>query len=323
MSGQWRALRRRLLTPDLSEASFDKRGFRAHDLASQTQLETVGRTFLAGFGFAAEATGPAHAQRLLDTVDKPLRGFAYEGAAMCFAILDAIGLRGGRIREFLAGGGRQHVYMVHVGMGWALARLPRPLWRRALPADPLLGWLALDGYGFHQAYFHTERYVRRQYQDPSFAWPLDARQAAAHRVIDQGIGRALWFVEGADVDRLATTIEGFAPARHADLFAGAGLAATYAGGVGRTELESLRRRAGRYVPQLAQGSAFGAEARLLAGLTTSHTALATDVLCGMTPQRAAAVTDAARIDLTDGGPAPDYEIWRQRIATQFASSGRY
>ena len=33
-------------------------------------------------------------------------------------------------------------------------------------SDPLLGWLAIDGYGFHQAYFHTARYVGEQYQNP-------------------------------------------------------------------------------------------------------------------------------------------------------------
>jgi len=321
----WRALRRRILTPDVSETSLDKRGFHKKSPQAQELLETVGEKFLLGYAHAVEARTPAQCEEWLGRIPEQFRGFAYEGAGMGYAMLDGLPFGGRRhIENFVAGpGGAQQHYIILVGVGWAMARLPRFAWPKADRFDPLLRWLVLDGYGFHQAYFKTGKYIRQQYQDRNFSWPDRRYDGYALRAIDQGIGRALWFVEGADVDRLATTIEGFAPARHADLFAGAGLAATYAGGVGRTELESLRRRAGRYVPQLAQGSAFGAEARLLAGLTTSHTALATDVLCGMTPQRAAAVTDAARIDLTDGGPAPDYEIWRQRIATQFASSGRY
>jgi hypothetical protein len=319
MPGQWRALRRRLLTPKMSEATFATRGFRAGDRFSRELLESIGCAFLTGFGYAAEARGPVEAVPRLDAVGKPLRGFAYEGAAMCFAILDAaMPGRGGRIRELLAGGGQKHVYMVHVGIGWAMARLPRPLWRRVRPSDPLLGWLALDGYGFHQAYFHTDRYVRRQHRGTVPGWPPDA----AGHVVDQGIGRALWFVEGADVSRVVATIEGFHPARQPDLYAGVGLAATYAGGVGRAALESLRHRAGDHASQLAQGSAFAAEARVHAGLETAHTDLATDVFCGMTPREAAAVTDAARVDLPDDAPQTPYEVWRRRIATEFASIGR-
>ncbi|GIJ70769.1 DUF1702 family protein [Virgisporangium ochraceum] len=322
MPGQWRALRRRLLTPNMSEATFATRGFRVGDPRSRDLLESIGHTFLTGFGYAAQATGAADAATRLDTVEKPLRGFAYEGAAMCFAILDAV--TPGRVRrvgELLAGGGSRHVYMVHVGIGWAMARLPRPLWRRIHQADPLLGWLALDGYGFHQAYFRTDRYVRRQERDAVPGWPSHA----AARVFDQGVGRALWFVEGADVGRVVATIEGFDRARRADLYAGTGLAATYAGGVGRTELQALRDKAGDHAPHLAQGSAFAAEARVHAGLDTAHTALATDVFCGMAPGAAAAVTDRARVDLPGAdaaGAATPYETWKRRIATEFASIGR-
>ena len=32
-------------------------------------------------------------------------------------------------------------------------------------------WLVLDGFGFHQAYFKTEQYVNKQYQEPECPWP--------------------------------------------------------------------------------------------------------------------------------------------------------
>ncbi len=72
--------------------------------------------------------------------------------------------------------------------------------------DPLLTWLALDGYGFHQAYFKTdETYGTRD--EAGFPWPVHDVTGYAHHAIDQGVGRATWFVEGADPARVAGRIE--------------------------------------------------------------------------------------------------------------------
>jgi hypothetical protein len=125
----------------------------------------------------------------------------------------------------LASRGANHVYMAYIGVGWAMARLPKLRWRAIEPHDPLLRWLALDGYGFHQAYFHTKQYVWQQHQAPIPGWEP---AGYANRVVDQGIGRALWFVNGSDVQGAATTIEAFLPSRRADLWSGAALAANAA-----------------------------------------------------------------------------------------------
>jgi hypothetical protein len=324
MTSVWRALRRRVLTPNQSETTLVKRGFHVNDGATRALLETIGQSFLTGYGYAAEARTPAAAEERLETVERDFRGFAYEGAAMGFAIMDALGLGGGPcVQRFLDGRAGRHVYMVHVGLGWALARLPRWLWRRVLPTDPLLGWLALDGYGFHQAYFDTDRYVRDQFRDPDFAWPANCPRGYPVRVVDQGIGRALWFVEGADVDRVATAIDRFAPDRRTDLFSGAGLAATYAGGAHRAALESFWRAAGAHRPAVAQGCAFAAQARVRAGLVNPHTHTAVAVFCSRSVEQAAAMTDDALLDLPDDGPLPRYQVWRQRVASEFATLGRW
>ncbi|SBT43024.1 DUF1702 family protein [Micromonospora auratinigra] len=321
MSAPWLALRRRLLTPSPKQTELRRRGFRVTDDTARIALESAGRSFVTGFGHAAGSASPPAAERLLETVDAPLRGFAYEGAAMAYALMAGLGL-GDRTGEFLAGGGQRHLYMAHVGAGWALARLPRLRWRRVLPTDPLLRWLALDGYGFHQAYFRTDRYVRRQHRDPAPSWPSELRGYAGHAV-DQGIGRALWFVGGADVAYVARTVHGFAPQRHGDLFSGVGLAATYAGGVADDELATLARLAGPHRAALAQGSAFAAKARLRAGLATAHTARATAALCAATPEQAATMTDDALRDLPpDADGLPAYAVWRRRIADEFTLLGR-
>ncbi|BCJ62502.1 enediyne biosynthesis protein [Micromonospora endophytica] len=315
-------MRSRLLTPSRRDTLLATRGFHTKDQYARELLETVGGTFVTGFGHATYARTPQEAEHLLESVDRPFRGFAYEGAAMGLAILDALRpVRGRGVEQLLAGRGAAHVYMVHVGIGWALARLPRWMWRRVLPTDPLLAWLALDGYGFHQGYFHTQRYVLRQHRE-HLRWPGDRPQPYAHRAFDQGIGRVLWFVEGADPRRVVTRIEGFHPDRRADLFSGAGLAATYAGGASETELHELWDRAGSHRRAVAQGSAFAAKARVRADLVTPHTHTATSVFCGLSPQHAAAMTDDALRDLPEDGALPAFEQWRRRIAEQFVALGR-
>ncbi|MEV6304186.1 DUF1702 family protein [Actinoplanes sp. NPDC051861] len=312
----WRSLRRRVLTPDVSETTCAKRGFHVTDEARRNRLETVGRSFLTGFGEAAEARRPADVAEPLDQMPPMWRGFAYEGAAMALAIRDAMPGRGGRVADFLAGPGGPHVYMAYVGVGWAMARLPRLLHSRLHAPDPLLRWLVLDGYGFHQAYFHTTRYVADRYREERFPFADDPGGYAV-RAIDQGVGRACWFVAGADVQQVSRLFAGFPEGRRPDLWAGTGLAAGYAGGAAEAELEQLAVEAGPYRGEVAQGVAFAAAARVRAGLMMPHTEAAARVLCGRSAAEASAVTDEARAGLKAEGGLPEFEIWRQRIKSAF------
>jgi hypothetical protein len=318
-----RALRRRILTPNASETRLDVRGFHEKDAASRELLERVGHTFLAGFSYAAEARTTADSETRLEQLPTRFRGFGYEGAAMGFAIRDALPFgRRDNVERFLAGRGQAHVYMVYVGVGWAMARLPRMRWPRIAPTDPVLRWLALDGYGFHQAYFRTRRYVHERYRHDRFPWPADGPRWYASRVIDQGVGRAMWFVCGTDPALLVKTISTFSPHRWPDLYAGAGLAATYAGGADETELRALWDAAGDCRPQLAQGAAFAAAARLRAGLVVPHNELAARVFCGLSAAEAAQLSERNRPDGPVRGDEPAYEVWRRRIANEFVSIGR-
>jgi hypothetical protein len=201
--------------------------------------------------------------------------------------------------------------MLHVGAGWAGARLPFRFESTRRRLDPLLGWLAVDGYGFHEGYFHWPVSVVRQVQ------PKELRGYAC-RAFDQGLGRSLWFVNGAEVARIAGTIAGFAEPRRSDLWSGIGLACTYAGGVDAEAVAGLVEAAGAYRPELAQGAAFAAKARLLAGLATEHTETACRLICAMPVTEAAAVTDQALAELGPGDDgAPGYELWRREIQARF------
>lgn len=324
MPSKWRALRRRVLTPSTSETLLDVRGFHKKTPEAQKLLETIGASFLTGYGYAAEAATVEEAEQNMERLPLRFRGFAYEGAGMGFAVRDGLPFGGSHhVADFMAARGAKHVYMAYIGIGWAMARLPRFRWPNLGTLDPMLVWLVLDGFGFHQAYFRTARYVGEQYQEPALPWTGGGPAWYVDHAIDQGIGRALWFVGGTDPDLVATMIDKYAPERHPDLYAGAGLAATYAGGVDTRELEVFAERAGQHLPRVAQGSAFASEARVRAELLVPHTALATRVFCGMEPDEAAALSVELRPEPGQTpGDVPAYEQWRRSVAARFGAGRR-
>lgn len=303
-----KTLLRSFLRIDVAETRYVRRGFRGGDAQAIANIEAVGAAFLQGYHGALDSVSVAATIARLETTDAPFRGFRYEGAAMALYLLDRL-LPGTRDRfdTFIADRGADHIYMAYVGAGWAHARLPFGLRGALARRDPLLRWLMLDGYGFHQGFFHWRSAVEGAQRVP---WRV---RGYARRAFDQGLGRSLWFVDGHEPDRVAATIARFPPSRHADLWAGVGLAATYAGGAPAVSLQRLPVCAGTYRGWLAQGSAFAAAARRRAGNVVPHTDEACRVFCGGDAQTVAALVDSVRLDLPpDDANQPAYEIWRRR-----------
>jgi len=53
---------------------------------------------------------------------------------MAFTVRDSMaGGRGHRTRDLLRGPGVPHTFLTYIGIGFAMARLPRPLWKGVLP----------------------------------------------------------------------------------------------------------------------------------------------------------------------------------------------
>ena len=300
-------VRRRFLGLSPAEATFARRGFVAREEKARHQLEQSGITFLSGYHAALEESSFASLARRLASVETELRGFAFEGSAMGLALLDCFTpWRKDRWRTFTEGLAEPHIYMMHVGLGWALARLRRGVAPYVVQLDPVLGWLAVDGYGFHEGYFDWPRYIERR--------EIHARlNGYERRVFDQGLGRSIWFVKGADVAAVASAINAFPSARQEDLWSGVGLACAYAGGCGRTAIESLRVAAHAHLPALAQGVAFAAKTRQRAANLNRHTETVCRVLCDESAEELAAITDAALEDLREENGLPAYEVWRRRI----------
>ncbi|BAP54306.1 hypothetical protein THII_0009 [Thioploca ingrica] len=304
-------LRKFLFGIPADETLFSKRGFQAVSPEVRIRLEQVAGMFVEGYHLALLTDQLDLLTQQLEQLPKEMRGFAYEGAAMALALLDFLSLRRrNRLQQFLAGAGSAHIYMVHVGVGWAWARLYRNVNKALASLDPLLGWLAVDGYGFHEGYFHWPKMVTQQRVPRRL-------NGYARRVFDQGLGRGLWFINGANIEVIARTINGFSTTRQADLWSGIGLAATYAGGVDETDLQRLAELGDAFRPQLAQGAAFAAKTRQRAGNLTSHTEQACQIFCASSAEVAAQVTDETLINLSYQETIPAYEIWRQRIQAHF------
>ena len=288
-------------------AKIDERGFSCSDPKIQDHLERIGAIFLLGFNHTLISQDAGYLINKFRTTSSDYLGFAYEGVGMGLALLENLPFNNqDRLRDFIETSGEKHRYMLHVGAGWALAKLPLNLEKAIKKYDSLLRWLVVDGYGFHQAYFKTNKYV---YQT---VLPANLSPFAKH-VFYQGVGRCLWFVEGAQPSRIFWRINIFPEEYHSDLWAGVGLASTYAGGVGKEAITELIKLSKAYTLELAQGSCFAAKAREYAGNPTSHTEMACQLICGLSTADAARVTDECSLDLPLNNSEIAYALWQSKI----------
>lgn len=327
------SVRQYALAPKLSSVTFAERGFPGAGSPATERLEAVPQAVVCGFEWGIAGRDLWEVTRRLELVEPEQRGFAYEGAAMAFAVRDAMaGGSGRRTRELLLGPGAPHVLLTYIGIGFAMARLPRPLWRKIIPDltgspyYPTMTWLAVDGYGFDLAYFHTARYIDEQRVPDPYPW--EGSPEYFPRAVDQGIGRALWFINGADPVAVTHAVNRFGEQRRPDLWSGVGLAATFAGGASADGLAGLRAAAGEHRAQLGLGVVFAITARAFAGHVPEHSAMATEALAGLSVDEAVAI--ANRTEAESGAqsvgedPAADsvpvYEQWRTRIRAHFTES---
>lgn len=281
---------------------------------SKHRLIEAGTTFIQGYNSALTLTSLDDVETALNSIRVELRGFAYEGAALGAAVKDALPFSSGSmLSELVRRTKRDHIYLVHVGAGWALGRLR---WRRAAilaQLDPVLSWLAWDGCGFHDLFFGR--------QNPN-RYPIFRRlRGYEMRAYDQGLGRALWFAAEADPQQVIKLAGQFTLSRRGDVFSGIGLAAAYAGGCVAEDLKTLRNCAGPYAKQLAQGAAFAAEARSRARSMVDHTNLACLILCECSGDAAAQVVRETHQLLPTGSNTDAtgtiYEQWRTLVQARF------
>jgi hypothetical protein len=298
-----------VLSPSLVD--FAERGFRTGPAATRSTLEAAARAFLAGY-HAELASAPGTALGLGDQPEHR-RGFAAEGAAMAATLLDLLRPGGGSRLAALRGAyDDRYPYLIHVGSGWALAKLRRRRLGSLGAHAPLLRWLAYDGMGFCQGFFAAAHGLDRWSRHPRSCPPTcDIRY--------QGLGRSLWFRACGDPQALAAHIARLPERHRGDAWSGAALAMTYAGGVDPSTLELAGDLAGAYRPELAQGSAFAAEACRHSGAVPGHATTAVGILAGADVATAAGWTWDARAGLdVPGADAGSYRTWRLRVRDRAA-----
>ncbi len=301
-------IRRRLVGIPSEQAVFSRPGFAKE---AWERFQPVAHGLVAGYHATLEDDRFDVLVPRLEAIEPALQGFAYEGAGMALAALDCVAPWKNRLNAFVAGPGAGHIYPIYVGVGLALARLRRNPERALHRLDPVLSWVIVDGYGFHEAFFHYHRTIIGQVVPAHLS-------AYGRRMFDQGVGRAIWFSSGALIDRVSAILGSFPPARQQELWGGVGLACAYGGGLTRPELEHLGELAGPHRIQLARGATVAALGRQQAGNPAAHTDLACAVFCGTSSTEAAAIAELARANLPDGSAEPAHEIWRRRTRARFA-----
>ncbi|WP_084497134.1 DUF1702 family protein [Nocardia amamiensis] len=290
--------------------------FKKGDSAKWRHLEDALRAEVGGYHAVLEGGGVDAIVNRLGRFPKDMNGYAHEGVAMGLTGMDCWLPGKSRFREFLSGAGDAHIYMSHIGAGEALARmrrLPEPFLTRL--DDPVARWLVMDGYGFHQGFFHRSRYVDRQVVPPYLS-------PYARRVFDQGVGRSIWFTSGAEVDRVAADVAAFSPARQPDLWLGIGTGCCYAGGLERREVEHLREVCEPHLAHVATGAAFAAKGRHRAGNPVSDTEMACEVLCETTSVGAASIVDDVLANIPAHYARPACEVVQDNVIDAFSALSR-
>ncbi|TCP24474.1 uncharacterized protein DUF1702 [Scopulibacillus darangshiensis] len=304
-----------ILNVSLKNVDSDIRKFEIGSRHSKRRIENIGQAFLYGYN-AALKQDELPFKKQMDIIEPELEGFAYEGAAMALTLNDFLfPTRSPRLIKFMSSCGANHIYMLHVGAGWGLARLPKFYTNILLSKmDPLLKWLSIDGYGFHEGYFHWNKAypkmlllskVTNKYRDRAFA---------------QGFGRSIWFKFGGKPETIKSIISNFPYEKQGDIWSGIGLALAYAGGVQKEEVETFKSIPPEFFPHLAQGVTFAAKARIFADIPSLHTKVACEVICETTVEKAAQITDLALKKINRKTPYA-YENWRRMIREEFGSKG--
>ncbi|MBU2902971.1 DUF1702 family protein [Maribacter dokdonensis] len=254
-------LKRFMFGLPLGEAEFQKRGFYLGENAQQ-RLEHVAKTVVEGYNYALFSGLSKDLLFKREMINRELKGFFNEGVGMGLYTLDLISLfRKNRFWQFVKGHGKGHEYMSYIGAGIACGVFKyRPIDSFLEKASPTSGLLILNGIGFYYAYFKPKKTINKLYI------PKDLKHDDFYiYCYDNGIGRALWFYCGGNPKYIADEISKFPKARRAGIWAGIGLAATYAGGVPILNIEKLLFYGVEFRSHLAEGAILAIHTRDIAG----------------------------------------------------------
>jgi len=255
-----KSLRKQVFGLSLTEANFKNRGF-TEGKEAQPRLELVAKTVVNGYNVAVENGLGEDLLAIRSAIEPELVGFFNEGIGMGLYTLNLFSVSGKQpFWDFVKGEGQHHEYMSYIGAGLACGVFRRPFKKFMDKACPMSGCLVLDGIGFYFAMFKTQKTIQGLYVPNS----VKENEFYQQRY-DNGIGRAVWFIDSGEPESIAKTINSFPEERRAEIWSGIGLAATYAGGVNADKILLLRHLAGEHATMLGQGALLATHTRHTAG----------------------------------------------------------
>jgi hypothetical protein len=230
------------------------------------KIETIKSIFLSTQQFY-EVNNPTVLLEYLESIKPEFRSIGYESASMAIALNDF-----DKSKEldiwllFALGPALTHKAQVHVGLGWAIAKLNLPFLTAVEQIEKKLYYRVADGCGYYDGFFRNRHAVINQ-EFPDYM-PIETKE-----FYYQGIGRSLWYSANGDIEKVRNSIESFPTDLYADLWRGIGLAVAYVGGCDADTLKNIFESANLYPGQLASGAALAAKSRMEANTITSDTTL--------------------------------------------------
>jgi enediyne biosynthesis protein E3 len=255
-------IRKFILGLPLTEAEFKNRGFEVGHPA-QDRLELVAKTVVNGYNIALENGLTKNLEINIGQVKSELVGFFNEGVGMGLYTLDTFSIgKKSSFQNFIHGIGQKHQYMSYIGAGIASAIFKNSSFEKFMDeANSEGASLFLNGIGFYYGYFHPEKTLKKMFIPSKFF----NKEKYILEGYDNGIGRSVWFYNSGVPSKIAQTINGFPYERRGAVWAGVGLAATYAGGVPIEKIKELKTLSGEFVYRLGEGSVLATHTRRLAG----------------------------------------------------------
>ena len=159
--------------------------------------------------------------KLLQVTPFQGRGFAMEGMAMALTLMDELSpAPHSRLCVLLDGRSAEEQTLAAIGVGWASARLGKTIDWSPDGLQPRYRSAVADGYGFHQGFFHSNRFADKGFPE---------RIGQLGYYYDIGLGRALWFVHTGCIESILNTIDRFLTERRERLWRGVGTACAFTG----------------------------------------------------------------------------------------------
>jgi len=283
----------------------EKREFYTEDNYFKKHIENIGKNFIIGYNAALlENDTKKVFKTISENTQAKYSGFCYEGAAMAFVINDFFNPFKSSFNNFLEVCNK-HEYMLYIGAGWAVCKLP---FKRLLISklnNGILHKLVFDGIGFYHGYFDWKNTVSNK-KIPNYI------KESERDFYYQGLGRSFWFIFGGNAKKISEAINQFSSDIKPNLWSGIGLSSTYAGGRQDSILD-LKKLSKNYFPNLAQGCTFAAKARRRADNITMHNRYACNLYCEMSVEDCAKLTDECLNNLDKH----DYESWRKEVINFF------